>query len=385
MRNREPLFLTSYAMAVSEEILRRSHFADITGVSYLFYGILAVSCLMSLLKIALDLYDGRIRRSYLVFLIAGTAYMAFLVLRGQSDAFMVLWLFIAASHDVDFKKIIKTAAISMLLSVLLVFISGAVGIIENTTVTRMREGEEHDRSGLGFTAAYHPAYFFFFGMLSWFYYRGKKLSLFEIAVFAAASAYIFKQSDTRGPFLLSVLLIVIAGIYRLFPAFAKHRRFYTVLGAAVPVMAAAFIIYQGIEMYPQDYTFTRILNKKLSTRLWLNYNGVHTYGITLLGQNINWSIGDIENVAYNWVDSVYLYSLLSYGVPFLLAFLYTSGRLSVSAGKKKDTFMIIALLLIAVLGMLDNYCFRVECNPFYLGLSYCSTCAKGVNKTFTTS
>lgn len=166
---------------------------------------------------------------------------------------------------------------------------------------------------------------------------------------------------------MTVLVLAVAVVLRFLPQVREYRRLYTCIAVLAPLLCGTLIIIQGARINPNSSEFMRCLNSILSNRLMLNYQGVRRYGFSFLGKPIIWSVGETD---YNWVDSVYLYSLLSYGVPFMLGFFAITTRLALAAGKKKDTYMVIALVLIAILGMIDNYCFRIECNPFYLFFAY---------------
>ena len=366
--------LLALALITAEEIFRRSHFCDFPFFESLCTVVMVLSCGLAACKIGVDLYNRKFSVRKFIFIAAGFCYTAFLVLRGQSDAFMVMWLFAAALHDVDFEKIITVSAFSMFAALVIVYASSFVGIIDNTVEIRIREEEEHNRNGMGFTAPYQAAYFLFFATLAWVYYRKEKLSWYEIFTLAAVNYMVFWQCDTRSPFYLSVVLLLIASVIKVLPQLREYRKWYTAAAVLIPVLCAAVIIFQGAFISPNSSEFMRELNSKLTTRLMLNYEGVHTYGFSFFGKPIEWYIGNgpVWNPykSYNWVDSVYLYSLLSYGVPFMLGFFAITTKLALAAGKKKDTYMVIALVLIAVLGMIDNYCFRIECNPFYLFFAY---------------
>ena len=362
------------AAIIAEEILRRSHFCDFPVFEALCTVVMVLSCGLAAFKIGVDLYNRKFSIRKLIAIAVGFCYIVFLVLRGQSDAFMVMWLFAAALHDVDFEKIVKVSAVSAFFAVSVVTAGYVIGIIDTTVIIQGSEIGERIRNGIGFREVFQAAYFLFFATLSWFYHRKEKLSWYEIITLAVLGFVVLRISDTKGPFLMTVLLLAAAVILKLLPVLRKYQTLYTWIAVLAPVVCAGLIIVQGTYISPNVSEFLRGLNSKLSTRLMLNYQGVHTYGFSFFGKPIEWYIGN-EPVwnpykPYNWVDSVYLYSLLSYGVPFMLGFFAITTKLALAAGKKKDTYMVVALVLIAILGMVDNYCFRIECNPFYLFFAY---------------
>lgn len=358
------------AMITAEEILRRSHFCDFPFFESLCTVVMVLACSLAACKIGVDLYNRKFSVRKLVVIAVGFCYTAFLIFRGQSDAFMVMWLFAVALHDVEFEKIIKVSALSIFAVLFMVYVCSAVGFIENTVKIRVREEEERNRNGMGFMAPYQAAYFLFFATLAWVYHRKEKLSWYEIVTLAAVNYMVFRQCDTRNPYYLSVVLLLIVSMLKLLPQLRKYQESYTIAAALIPVICAAVIIIQGVLFNPNSSEFLRELNSKLSNRLMLNYESIQQYGFSCFGQAIEWYTDWNNGHSYNWVDSVYLYSLLSYGVPFMLGFFAITTKLALAAGRKKDTYMIIVLVLIAILGLWDNYCFRIECNPFYLFFAY---------------
>lgn len=374
MSIRKKALYISYGAAISEEILRRSHYVDVGGVLYVFYALLALACGAAFLKTVLDFVNGKLPRKCLVVFIAGAAYFVFLFLRGQFDAVMLLWVFIAASWDCDFKKLVKICAVTTILTLVFVYLSSAAGIIDNTVKTRMRDEVEYNRNGIGFIQAYQAQYFLFFSQLAWFYWRKEKLTWYEMISFAAIVGLIYWQSDTRGPFYLSCILTAAAAVLKLLPQLRKCRKLYEYMAIVMPPLSALLVYVQGKFVKPTVNEFWREFNEKMTTRLQLNYDGLHKYGVSFFGKPIEWIAGlEGQKGTYNWVDSVYLYSLLSYGIPFIAGFFAITTYLGIKAWKKRDTYMMIALILIAVLGLWDNYCFRVECNPFYLFFAYAGT------------
>ena len=368
--DRKKLYLFFYPLVIAEEIFRRSHYCDFSFFRYLCFAVLAIACLFAALKLGLDVYQRKISSRNLLVICVGFLYFAFLLLRKQTDAVMVLWLFIAAGHDVNYGSQLKAAAFSMIVSVFVVALSSLSGVIDNTSTIRIRDNIEYTRSGLGFREAYQISYFTFFSMLAWFGSRRSEVSWIEIVIWLFLAFAIYKQSDTRGPFYLSVLIIVLVAIVKLLPFNAKYFSVFCNVAVLVPFVCASLVVFQGIFLDSNSSEFLRELNMKLTYRLQLNHGAVQEYGITLLGTSIDWNIDVTPYQSYNWVDSVYLYSLLSYGIPFLAGFLAISVKLAIDAGKKKDTYMLLALFAIALLGLWDNYCFRVECNPFFLFLAY---------------
>lgn len=364
--------LCALAVIIIEEIIRRSHFCDFPFFGSFCKVVMLLACGLATCKIVGDLYKRKFSVRNLIVIAIGFCYIAFLVFRGQSDAFMVMWLFAVALHDVDFEKILKVSALAMFSAVLIVYVSSSVGFINNTVETRIREEEEWNRNGMGFMEAYQAAYFLFFAFLAWVYHRKERISWYEIITLAIVNYVVFWQCDTRNPYYLSVVLLLIVSAIKFLPQLGKYQKSYTMAALLIPIICAAVIIFQGTFINPNSSEFMRELNDKLSNRLVLNFKGVHQYGLSFLGKPINWYVSDVWNPykTYNWVDSVYLYSLLSYGVPFMFGFFAVTTKLALVAGRKKDTYMVVALVLIAILGLLDNYCFRIECNPFYLFFAY---------------
>lgn len=363
-----------YVVIVVEEILRRSNFCNFDGFLSLCYFTLGLVCFILFFKLLLDIYQNKIGPRNLIVMLAGFMYIVFLLFRGQTDAFMLLWLFVSASHDADFVKLVKLLAVASAFTCFFVWFCSFVKVIDTTTRFRVQDGEVlYARNGMGFQEAYHASYFMLFSSISWIYYRREKVSWYELLSILVISVLMYQQSDTRSPFYLSMILLLAAAPMKISPTFREYHKVYKWVGVLTTIICAAIIIFQGSCLSPKGYGLLNILNKQLSNRLQLNFNAVHKYRFSFWGKAIDWYVG--EKAAnpyrfYNWVDSVYLYSLLSYGIPFMAAFFAIIVRISINVEKRRDTYMVLALFIIAVLGLWDNYCFRIECNPFYLFLTY---------------
>ena len=367
---REALTIFSYSAAVFEEIIRRSHYCDNAMVLKGCYIILAVASAIAAIKFLLDIFEHRIEKKHLLIIMSGAAYMGFLLIRGQTDAGMLLWLYIAASHDVDFRKLCISFAISSGMALLFVIAGSELQLVVNTEVYRWREGELHIRNSMGFKEVFHGGYFLLFFIMVYLYLRKKRITWAELAGLLAAVGFVFLKGDTQWPFLVSLAVIAAAVILKTVPLFSEYYKVYTCLAIGVLVLGVLFVLIQGAFIDPNKTTWLQKIDWKLSNRLSLNYDAIHHFGVSFWGRNIPWSTGEDAGLQYNWVDSVYLYSLMNYGVPALLGIIAIHVSQIMAAARKKDVFMIVMLSAVAVLGVFDNYCLRVECNTFYLFFAY---------------
>lgn len=362
-------FYISYALVTAEELFRHSCFFELGGINILCYLVLGLACTFSLFKISIDLYRHSIPFKTVLISSIGFIFIIIMVLRGQDDAFMVLWVYTVASWDCDFNKLVKISSITILFTTFFIIISAMMGIVPNLDFSRLREETLRNRFGLGFLNANHSPHFLLFGALSWFYIRCRKISWYELITFGLLNYLLFWLTDSRWPFLVGCLLIVLTAFYKNLSIVRDYHGIYTAFGELAPLLSGGFIILQGLLIPVSKNEFWRWLDKKTSNRLKWNYSTTQKYGHSLVGTPIVWS-NNKEDGTYNYVDSLYNYSLLSYGWIFVICFFLMTIYITYLAARKKDTFMIIALIIIAVSGIFENYAFRVECNPFFLFLAY---------------
>ncbi len=118
--------------------------------------------------------------------------------------------------------------------------------------------------------------------------------------------------------------------------------------------------------YPQSYfnPFRNWLDNFFSYRLYLNYNNVMQYGISLLGRRIdvfdttnyayNYFTGFMSNIKYNTVDCAYIMQLINGGIISMIPmYLYYIAMVKKAIRKKK--YMVITISIICCLyAFLEN-------------------------------
>ena len=110
----------------------------------------------------------------------------------------------------------------------------------------------------------------------------------------------------------------------------------------------------------------------------LGHSGFQNYGIRLWGQQIVWSAGSLnEELAYNYVDSSYVQMLLNFGPIILEMVLAGAVTVGIALTKKKDTYLLLVLTIIAAHTTFDPQLMWIGYNTFVMMYSYIET--KGEN------
>lgn len=181
---------------------------------------------------------------------------------------------------------------------------------------------------LGFNYVGFSGALFFAVQASWLYLRSRKITLAETAGFLLGWVFIYAYTDTRAVCLLGILMTLMGYLLKYRKHSIKNGFMKVLCVAYYPVVTVAV---WGLQFYYNGHSQSGLmqkLNSLLSGRLQLNCHAIETYGLKLLGSDINW-ITNMDNRtrnAYNYVDCTYFKVLFDFGlivgVLFLLAHAY---------------------------------------------------------------
>ena len=82
------------------------------------------------------------------------------------------------------------------------------------------------------------------------------------------------------------------------------------------------------------------------------------------------SKGELVNETYNYVDNFYIQVLQRYGLIFMIMFLAVMVMVMYKAMKQKRYYLILALSVIAVHGLIDDLILYLHNNTFILCIMY---------------
>ncbi len=315
----------------------------------------------------------------IVSLVLASAVFALTILSsGSIRELMILLVFMIASEDVDFDKVFKVLAISMLAFIILIILcdkaglfAGYYSLIEN--VDRNVEGERVTRDYLGFDyPTMGPSLFITVVYLDGFVNRKRDLSVNELAkyVIILVLNYILKvRTDTRGVYYC--VLLFVAGMLcikcsKLIRTRFLKNRLFRVLVIAAFIGLILISLYIGYN-YSDGSAFYRALNAKLSNRLLLTRDAIKEFGIHLFGSKFEWRLYGYRGTPdYMFVDCSYWNIIIKNGI---VIFLLMTAILLIIMKFLMDTNDIVTawiFMVIMVRAMIDPQLMNIIFTPFIL-------------------
>lgn len=301
-------------LAADYTILSTQYGKILQLIRYASYGLCIVKIVMD------SVYRKKETFLYAVILIlAGGESM----ISGKRGMFFLLF-FLLASYGVELVRILKVQIAVQAVCLLGVWALCFFGVFENLEFYR----HGAISYSLGFNYVGFSGALFFAVEVSWLFLRSKKITLAETVGFLAGWIFIYYFTDTRAVTLLGILMTLAGWLLKFWKHSVKNGVMKALCVAYYPVVTIAVWMLQYYYNGHSQTGLMQKLNSALSGRLQLNCHAIETYGLKLLGSDINW-ITNMDNRtrnAYNYVDCTYFKVLFDFGIIvgalFLLAHAY---------------------------------------------------------------
>ena len=235
-------------------------------------------------------------------------------------------------------------------------------------------GETVFRHPLGYVFSTYLPNVFLYVSLSWIVLRNHKFSVFESIFLLFLNYVLYDFTDTRTVFYLVNLLIFALIFIRIFNIDYKTK----VLGRILKFLTVySFLLFSFLSIliqvfYDPSSSWMFALNKALSGRLAYGYYAYDTYGLSILGQHIEY-VDLLDVNQYNKlfvVDSGYLKVLLDQGVVLFIFILFGFFRLGKRIVLKNNIYLGLAIIFSLVNIMINPHLLLITFNPFIFLLAY---------------
>ena len=368
IKRRELIYYFCYIIYLTYTLLGASFFVKYY-ISIYTYGVAAI--LVPLL--ASEMAYGKYRKKAIILMIP--CIIVLLIIMRVSDNsktinILALILFIYGARNMSFERIAKITVLIDFLILFLVIISSKLGIIQNYISYSFGRQREY----LGFLYALTPLSIFANAVLLETYINRKKIPIYRIGLYGLIAFALFRATNSRLNFIITIIALFVS----LFDRIIKNDKLIGNIISKV-FMCVSFPVCAVISVY-LSYTYTgtgwtAVLNSLLGSRIRLAHNALMQYGITLFGNEIEWSgwglnsLGEVSSIEYNYVDNSYVQMLVQYGIiVFVLVLLFFS-LLQVFLCRKNEYFLSMILTIIAFHGLIDDSIFGLAYNTFWLAFS----------------
>lgn len=285
---------------------------------------------------------------------------------GDKTMLLLSWICIGA-YKVDSRKCIKIWLLVQFSFLIVIIFASQVGIVRDYMFTP----DLRPRHSLGFEWASIAPTIMLHCLLAYIYLKREKTNIAILAMFGAASASLYRLTDSRIPFFISMTIILFFSYEKYNRKRWQISRKVNKLFVSLPILCFMVSMIIGLT-YNRDNVIWKSLNALLSDRLWLQHNALDYWGIPLFGKEIEligYSIKTISNGAassstYNYVDCSYIQITLYYGVffSFLILGIYVS--IIRSYIKRNDYYVVWIITFILLVSLTEPRLINFAYNPF---------------------
>lgn len=283
-----------------------------------------------------------------------------------SDVAMLL-MFIYCGRNIPFLKIAKFTLVVSFATLLFTIGSAYLGIIPNY----IEITDDRYREYLGFTYALYPAAILFDITALIIYIRKQKIKLVELFLLFLLNWLIFKKTNARLSFYMSLLMIVGATFFKIVPSILEKSKILH-LGMICSYVIAFLSSYYLTYNYNPNIDWFKRLNEIFNNRLELAHKSLDLYGTSLVGKNnMDWigngldSSGKKLTGSYLWVDNLYISNLQKFGILVALIIIVLLTITLIKALKIKDYYLMYILTFIAGRYMIDDLFLYLHYNTFW--------------------
>lgn len=278
--------------------------------------------------------------------------------------FFLLVILVISAFDVRESIILKSyLAISVTLFLTMTILA-LTGVIPDVVFV-LREGIPKHSFGSIFPTDY-VARFLYICLIGFYLFSDKIKNIgIGLVILLTGLLFIFTGAKINVVSILLLIVLFYFGNGR-YPKIIKAFKFASnkIIVLIMPFFAVAISLMSFL--YSDSSVFWNSVNLFMNDRLLYGNRGFHGFGITLLGQNINW-VGvqsALAGAEYNFVDASYLNCLFAFGIWGILSLLVAYAFLC--ARKKGNIRFLIVIFVISLNAVFEHHLVDVAYNPFLL-------------------
>lgn len=272
----------------------------------------------------------------------------------RDNQILCMLLVLIASMRINFYHLLRTSIISKVFSILFVVLSFAIGLIPDSTNTRLFQ--TRIRHSLGFSYSNNLSVFFLLILVAYIIYKRNKLHVYDYIVAVVINYIINLFTDSSTSYYLTYAALMISMIFKrkYFRKREWNSKFYIFLTVCIYVMPIFFSI-----AYNESSQLFRFLNDNIAhNRLRLTHNAILYYGIKLFGSR---AVAFSENNEI-MVDSAIFRMLLFNGLFFYIVFLIIFIIMQSYFAKNQLQYINWMIIIVLLQGMMEAFTFDISSN-----------------------
>ena len=264
----------------------------------------------------------------------------------KNKTFIILYLFVVSSKDIDFKKIMKVDMITKILLTMLIVISWKFGLMPEKIMIR----GDLVRHSWGFN---HPNLFglciFSIGC-DYFFIKYKKTNIIDYLFFAICFIICTIICGSRSAQIGLISVFIFSKLLPKIENKTKSNKFMVYLPAFLLLLSYFITI-----IYPFNLNIINTINGILSSRIKLSYSFLSYYGINLWGHYFQY-----YNVRYTYayfyaLDNAYMYMLIKYGLVLTTLIIFLFSKIIKKSIDTKNYQVLVYLLPFLIYGLMEKY------------------------------
>lgn len=369
----EALFLCGLSGFVFEVILFDSTLRHVPWLAHVFVGLRLLSYALIVFKGFTDFFCRRYSLKEIIgFGAVGIVLLLVARYSGYKD-FLIYLAFIAAGHNVEYRKVIRAALFSHLAALAVIFAFCGLGIVPNNINIRT---DGTVRQGLGFDFGGLLAHFVLYTILLWIYDRQEHIRIVEILFLLLGQLFVYYKTNTNNPFFLGCLALAGTALLKYSGTLRKFQKPYYVVALLMVPLAVGSICLLSYK-YDSGVGWMHMLNRLLSRRLELGREAFNRYPVRWFGQPMEWNL---KLDGYFYVDSSYLKILFTYGIATFCLFVGGLFLTSLQICRRKDIWFLLVLGIIVLHSMFDDQLPWIGSNTFMVCYSYFKLFSKNAER-----
>ena len=358
-------YLVSFILYLINTFLNHSMFSSLE--IYPLIKIVLFSGVILFLAIKLVLVDSFSLKELLSYLFV-FSLMCLISLNTGDRQLITLIALILGAKNVNFRYIIVTFFITIILLLIFTYLSTLLDIIPNLQYSRIRDGEIKVRNSFG---TIYPTVFAAYlqsTIIAYAYLMNERKAFNHLILILLSCISIFlalELADARMSGYSIMLFLVFYYISIIFFRRIYRNKFMSKVISLSYLVGFLVVFYLSYNFNTENTLYLEI-NNVLSGRLQLGYNAFQEYHIPLLGQTIEFigfggSTKEISEELYNYVDF-----MLRYGVLFTILSIASYIILTYKRLKLNDYKFISIIAILTINSMIEDRLLDVSINVYWL-------------------
>ena len=281
-----------------------------------------------------------------------------MILSGGSHLLLNSILFIIASKNIDFRKIVKTALFSNIFGVCFTLLLAITGQIKTNAVSLIYDGTRTvTRFSMGFSQPNYLGAHLFIICLCIAFITFNKMSIKTVVLLVVLDVFVYMSCYSRTNCILIIAILLVSVLVNKGKFIRLNdNKFIEHTLKAFPVIIF-FIAMLCTVFYSNN--LLGALNELMSNRLLYSHEYFNNYGFSILGQPVDFS--EITIRAYT-IDCAYTYLAIRFGVIWAFFFPCMYTQICKKAIQVNRLDIIVLVVTIALWGISETYYFRIQYN-----------------------